>query len=167
MLTNSAQRTKLRNDILTKSAPGQPLQVPVAAGDWDTVAVHYNSTSSFIAWRTRVPLQEVADAQLNAELVTLTATNLDRFRAMMGIHSLGMVPTQDLRSAMENIWSGAAGTNTRVKIGLTGTLWKRALSVIEALQATGTGTDANPGTIVVEGQIGAQELSDVYNQLVV
>jgi hypothetical protein len=130
-------------------------------GDDAAIANWLNAIAAtpYIAWKSRVPFQEVADATNAAELAAITAANVSRYSTLMQISPNGIVPTTDRRSAFEDIFSGANGVNTRAKLGNAGTLWKRQASRAEGLLATGTGTDASPGTLTWEGSVTNTEAS--------
>jgi hypothetical protein len=60
-----------------------------------------------------------------------------------------------IRAMFDDIWSGAGGTTTRAALLA---LWKRNARRIEKLFVTGTGSDASPATLVVEGPISNEEI---------
>jgi hypothetical protein len=61
----------------------------------------------------------------------------------------------DIRAMFNDIWSGAGGTSTRASLLV---LWKRPAKLGEKIYATGTGSDASPATLVVEGNISYQDV---------
>jgi hypothetical protein len=63
----------------------------------------------------------------------------------------------DMRAGFDSIFSGAGGVNTRAALLA---LYKRSARYIEKIFATGTGTDASPGTLVYEGTISYQDVQD-------
>jgi hypothetical protein len=61
------------------------------------------------------------------------------------------------RAFFDDVFSGAGGTNTRAALLA---LWKRLATRGEKLYATGTGSDASPATLVVEGAISARDVEE-------
>ena len=148
---NGPQIATLRTTVLAEPT----LATARNTGNDQAIADWLNAVGAppYIAWKSRVLFQEVADATFAAELATITSANVSRYSTLMQISPNGIIPTTDRRAAFEDIFSGANGVNTRTKLGNAGTLWKRQASRAEGLLATGIGTDASPGTLTFEGVV--------------
>jgi hypothetical protein len=145
------QIATLRTAVLTEPT----LATARNTGDDAAIANWLNAIAAtpYIVWRSRVPFQEVADATSAADLGAMTASNVSRYSTLMQVSPNGIVPTADRRAGFEDIFGGTAGATTRTKLGNAGTVWKRQASRAEGLLATGTGTDASPGTLTFEGVV--------------
>lgn len=110
----------------------------------------------FTVWKTSVPISEVGDAINASELVGLTSLNVQRLQAISDYSGGVINPSKsDRRSAFDQVFSAAGGTVTRPSLLA---LWKRLATAGEKLFATGTGSDAVPATLVVEGVIDRQDV---------
>ena len=131
--------------------------VPFGDGPFD-IAVAYNLLKSplFTVWRTRVTNDELGDAMNGTEVTGLTSIKLQSLQVLSaysgGTQNMGRL---DRRAAFDAVFSAAGGVITRASMLI---VWKRPATRSEALFATGTGTDAVPGALVVEG---ALSLTDV------
>lgn len=117
------------------------------------IAAAYNlpASPSFTVWKTKVVVAEIGDKFNGAELAGLTTANQSRLQTIAVYSAQGLNPSlPDRRAAFDDIFSGAGGALTRANLLA---LWKRLATRGERLYATGTGSDASPGTLVFEGQI--------------
>jgi hypothetical protein len=150
MALTPAQLTALQAAINAETDPTFVGYRNAGATGW--MASWFNEASTFVVWKTSVPVKEVGDAINAAELAGLTALNLQRLQAMCGDLSGGFInpANADRRSGFDDVFSGAGGQVTRVSLA---TLWKRNATRGEKVFATGTGTTVAPGTLVYEGTI--------------
>ncbi len=122
------------------------------------IAAELNKPASpaFTVWRTSVPNEELGDAFNGTEVAGLSSLNMQRlqllFDASRGTQNGARA---DRRSAFDSCFSGAGGQLTRAALA---PVWRRLATVAEKLFATGTGSDATPATLVVEGEISRQEV---------
>lgn len=152
----TAQKTALKNDITAKQANGQPL---AGVTDEQAIATYYNtSVGTYIVWKSAVTVRETGQVFDGAEWAGMTSANHTRLQTVAQYLMSYSPAIAGVRAMFNDIWSGAGGTNTRAALLV---LWKRAGNRLEALFATGTGTDASPATLVVEGTVTAQQISDV------
>lgn len=114
-----------------------------------------------VCWKTVVSLARIANALNGAELGGLTTANHTRLQTVITLIGAagGANPSDsDQRAFWDDIFSGAGGTLTRAGLLL---LWKRAMTVGEALLKTGTGSDASPAvlglTTAADGSTGYAE----------
>jgi hypothetical protein len=104
-----------------------------------------------VAWKTSVPIGDVGKALNGTELAGLTSLNHTRMQTLAIYLSSGVNPSlASNRQFFDDIFSGAGGVNTRAALLA---LWKRVMTRAEKVYATGTGSDASPATLVVEGAI--------------
>jgi hypothetical protein len=152
MALTSAQKQTLKAAILADPAISQTF----TDGNLQGVADYYNALASpaFIVWRTDVPTKDVKKALVWTEYVGRSAGERDAFALMI---SNGIVNAADtnIRAGFNDIFSGPSGVNTRAALVA---IAKRSATRAEQLFATGTGSDAVPATMTVEGSISYTEL---------
>ena len=148
-----AQLVTLKTHIdATPALASQPLNSDGAFA----IAAVMNAPASptFTVWKTNVSIGDVGKNFNGTELAGMTTGNQSRLQTIAAYFVAGVNPSLiDIRQMFDDIFSGAGGTNTRAKLLI---LWKRPALAIEKLYATGTGSDASPGTLVVEGTISYQ-----------
>lgn len=116
-----------------------------------------DSSPAFIVWRNFVPVGELVDATTFTELIVATQGQRDIYRTLIDLGSVD--PSKpNTRQAFADIF--AAGTSSRAALLEIG---KRTANRIEALLATGDGTDANPGTMQFVGTISGDEITTARN----
>lgn len=122
------------------------------------LARFYNTDSNpaFIVWKTSVPLTTVGNAFNATELAGLTSLNTQRLQNLAAWLETGVNPSlAPVRQFFDDIFSGAGGANTRAALLA---LWKRTATRAERLYATGTGSDATPGSLVFEGTLSGPDV---------
>jgi hypothetical protein len=121
------------------------------------IAGWYNQTAnpSFTVWRTNVPVSDCKKATTWTEFIGRSQGERDAWQFML---SNGILNASDanVRQGILDIFSGPSGVNTRTALTA---IAKRLASFAEKLFATGTGSDASPGTMTFEGQISFQDVS--------
>lgn len=127
------------------------------AGDENGMAAWYNGASTFVAWKSSVSIIETGQAFNGAEWAGMTSANHTRLQTVAQYLSKYSPGLADIRAMFNDIWSGAGGTTTRANLLA---LWKRFATRGEKVFATGAGSDASPGALVVEGNLTAQNISD-------
>jgi hypothetical protein len=116
----------------------------------------YNEPSTYVAWKTRVELTDVAANVDGVELVGLTTAKLAAYQALLLAGTVN--PSKDrLRAGFDQVFSAAGGNTTRP---LLLELWKRIVTRGEKVFASGTGSDATPGQLTREGALSEQDISD-------
>jgi hypothetical protein len=127
------------------------------------ITEYYNALASpaFTVWKTHVTTTEVGDVIVATELAGMTSLNLDRLRAIVALSTDGVNPSKaDRRAFFDDVFSGAGGVGTRAALLA---LWKRLATRAEQLFATGTGSDADPATMTLEGAINKGEVETARN----
>ncbi|MBD3671899.1 MAG: hypothetical protein HUJ26_00100 [Planctomycetaceae bacterium] len=135
----------------------------------------YNADSSFFVWRENVPAGELGEVFDLSNVGNLTSANIERLTGAFAIvNSNGGEfhgSREDHRAFFEDVFSGAAGNETRPAVL---SAWQRLATLAESLFATGTGTECtelnsdgtpstgSPGDLVVEGQV---DLSNIDQAL--
>lgn len=154
MVLTTAQRATLKADILANSDALALYNVGSLGG----LADLYNANvSAFIVWRSLVPITEVGNAFVATELSGLTTANSSRLQALALYSSQGInASLADRRGFFDDVFS--VGGLTMAKLAV---VWRRSARRIEKVFATGTGTDASPATLVVEGSILYQDFVDL------
>lgn len=119
-----------------------------------------NQPSTFVVWKTSMTAKEMHNAYVWTEMDSFTnAGKQFQFNLMI---STGEVNPSDanIRQGFQDIFSGSQFAQTRANLIA---LAKRFATRGEAILATGTGSDANPGTLVYEGNLsGAQVQQALY-----
>lgn len=118
--------------------------------------LNLQATPSFTVWKTNVSINAVGKAFNGTELAGLTTGNQTRLQTLALYLASGVDPSNaGNRAFFDDVFSGAGGTNTRAALLA---LWKRFATSFEKIYATGTGSDASPATLVVEGAVTASEV---------
>lgn len=159
MLTN-AQLITLKNDI---AADPVLSLIPQTSDGAFEVAAAYNTQASpdFTVWKTQVTLEEVGLNLDSGEVEALTTAENSRMQTFALYAPEGPKPERpDHRAFFDGVFSGAGGANTRPMLLA---LWKRLALRIEQLYATGTGSDASPATMVVEGTITFRDVLNAWS----
>jgi hypothetical protein len=114
-------------------------------------AMNLAASPAFTVWKTNVPIVKVGEAFSASELAGLTSLNHTRLQTLAIYLTAGVNPSlPSIRSFFDDIFSGAGGVNTRAALLA---LWKRLATRAEKLFASGTGSDAVPATMAVEGAL--------------
>ena len=127
------------------------------AGNTGAMGEFFNLDSTFVAWKTSVPITEIGDAINATELVGLTTGKLQQLQTISDYSGGTINPSKiDRRSAFDQVFSAASGTITRPALLA---LWKRFAKRGEKVFATGAGTDVAPGNLVWEGSVGNYDIA--------
>ena len=130
----------------------------MALADW------CNLPSTFIVWRTNVTQDEI---QLNGfdwvMVDNLTVGKARIWEWLFNNQNRAINPSKaNVRAGIDECWKGtAAMLAVRAAVYLH---LKRAATNAEALFATGTGTDATPGALGFEGNLGHPDVSQALNR---
>lgn len=119
--------------------------VPKNSDGADQVAKAYNLAASpvFVVWKTFIDNHQVRGATVWTELIARSQGERDVYQIL--IANGGVNPSElNVRQAFQDIFSGGQGATTRAQLVA---ISKRNATRIERLFATGTGTDASPGTM--------------------
>jgi hypothetical protein len=150
----TAQRNALKADILANSDALAIYNV----GNLEALAALYNANASpaFTVWKSNVSINAVGKAFSGTELAGLTSANQTRLQTLALYLADGVNPSiASNRAFFDDVFSGASGVNTRAALLV---LWKRAATRLEKVFATGTGSDASPGVLVLEGALSPDDL---------
>jgi hypothetical protein len=153
MLTNAqllTLKTYIENVPEWAALPNNSDTAYFIAGELNKAA-----TPAFIVWKTEVPRNEVGKAFVASALAAITAGNNDKLANFAAWNESVNPSRADQRQFFDDVFSVAAGATTRAALLA---LWKRQANQVEKLFATGTGSDASPATMTVEGPISYQEV---------
>lgn len=154
MALNSAQLVTLKAAIAAETDP--TFAADRAAGATGAMAAFYNGVSTFVVWKSLVTLNQIGDKINGSELAGLTTAEVQRLQTIAQYSTMGVNPSlADRRSFFDNVFSGAGGALTRAALLA---LWKRFATRGEKLFATGTGIDAAPGLLVLEGSVSNSDI---------
>jgi hypothetical protein len=133
------------------------------AGDAQLIAEYYNllgPANTHTVWKTLVTITQVGDKINGTELAGLSSLNSTRLQTVVILSAGGVNPSLlDRRQFFDDIFSGAGGATTRANLLA---LWKRLCRNVEKVFATGTGSDASPATLVFEGSVSGNDISDLH-----
>lgn len=120
------------------------------------IATAFNLVSipAFIVWATNVSTAAMKRAVAWTELIARSIGERD---ALVFMLSDGFINGADLniRQGIQDVFSGPGGAVSRAAIIV---ILKRAATRGEAALATGAGTDASPGTMTFEGNLGYRDI---------
>jgi hypothetical protein len=112
-------------------------------------------------WKGNVTVQQTGLAFNGTELAGLTTGNQSRLQTIAQYFTQGYnASIADVRQMFNDIFSGAGGANTRTNLLV---LWKRSALLGEKILATGTGSDASPATMGVEGNLSPTDVALARN----
>lgn len=148
----ASQLTALKTDILADAAFNG---VPMNSDGHTLIAAAYNvaANPAFTVWKTSVGVDEIMN---NGFVWTaVDALTAGKARIWDWMTKLGTInPSKaNIRSGLSDCFGAASAMATAILPHL-----KRLALRGERLFATGTGSDAVPGTLVVEGQISAADV---------
>ena len=152
MLT-SAQLSILKADILAD--PALASQPNTSDGAF-AIAAAYNLlvAPAFLVWRTNIPTMTAKSAMVWTEFIARSAGERDAWQFML---SNGIINAADpnVRQGIQDIFSGPSGAGSRANLIA---IAKRNATRAEKLFASGTGSDASPGTMTFEGTLSYQDV---------
>ena len=150
MALTPAQQATLKTSIQADPAFNS---LPQNSDGAYAIALAYDlpATPNWTVWKSNVTINEVGKKFNGAELAGLTTGNQTRLQTIAQYMAGGVNPSLlDNRQFFDDVFSGAGGTNTRAALLI---LWKRLANRSEKLFSTGTGSDAAPATMTVEGTL--------------
>jgi hypothetical protein len=157
MTLTPAQRATLKAHILATS----DLNAVYGLGDLDGLKALLNAafSPSFTVWRSSVPLDEIMLNGFDWTRVDNLSVGKARIWEWMFQTNGSINPSKtNIRAGIDACWTGtAADTAVRAAVYVH---CKRFASRLEKLFAQGTGSDASPATMDVEGDI---DVSDLIN----
>lgn len=119
-------------------------------------ALNLPASPEFTVWKSSVPKNQVGKTFVASALAAITSGNNDKLANFAAWNEIVEPYRADQRAFFDDVFSVAAGASTRAALLA---LWKRLANRYEKLYATGTGSDASPATLVLEGSC---DYSDVY-----
>jgi len=166
MILTTAQRTTLRNSITGNvDAPGSAQFY--TDGNTEALAALYNVPSTFWVYKTSVSKAELTntasvDATVfnwtGAGFITRSVGERDAWRELFDADGYVNPSLPQVRQAFTDIFSGATAPAPANRTHLSA-VSRRLASKAERLFATGTGSTASPGTLVVEGALLPSDLA--------
>lgn len=145
---------------LTNDPTGVGYAQPIADGAWGLVEQMLNAAASpaVIVWKTRVTQDEIMRNGFDWTRVDNLSVGPARvWEWMFSNAERSIDPSKsNVRAGIEAVWKGvAADLAVRAAVYVH---CKRSATVLERLFAVGTGSDASPATMGVEGFIPAEEI---------
>jgi hypothetical protein len=130
-------------------------------GDFDLAVYLSNTLASpaFRVWRSDVPTADVKKAIVWTEYIGRSVGERGAFELMI---SNGIINASDVnvRQGIQDCFSGPSGAGTRTNLT---NISKRDANLIEKILATGTGSDASPGTMTFVGTISGDDVASARN----
>lgn len=121
-----------------------------------------NATTSYIVWRTSVPLEEIM--RNGMDWTRVDNLSVGKARIWDWLSRLGTInPSQvNVRAGIDATWVGTAA-DLAVRAAVY-THCKRAATWAEKRFASGTGSDAVPGTLTFDGTLQQSDVSAALNE---
>ena len=157
MILTPVQLQTLKTAILAETDP--TFVAYRTNGQTDQMAVWYNQASTFVAYKTAVPMSDVGKVINYDAVAALTSANTSRIQTFQQLNPASFKPTADVRSFWDATFSGALNGQGQATRDALVAFWKRFATRCERLYATGTGTDASPGALVFEDNISGNTIS--------
>lgn len=159
MLT-PAQLATLKTNILAN----QDTTTLYTDGNLQGLADLYNAAASpaFVVWKRELSRHDILTqtsptgtvfSWAGGAYITRSQGERDAFREMFNDTGTVNPALPTMQAAFNDIFSGSGGADNRAHILA---MSKRAATRLEKLFATGTGSDASPATMVIEGPIDYQ-----------
>ena len=156
MLT-TVQRTTLADALRADTDPDVVAALAIR-NDTELTRL-YNLSSTFVVWRTNVPVAEYRDALTWTEVDGLTAGKARIWEWVTGLMTMPLQANKlAVRQGLADCW--AANSTTRASLLAVA---KRFATKTEKLFTTGTGTTATPGDLVVEGTLTTEDVGRALN----
>jgi hypothetical protein len=111
---------------------------------------------AFVVWKTDVSIDEIMRNGMDWARVDNLSVGKARIWDWLGRLGVINASKTNVRAGIDAAWVGTAA-DLAVRAAIY-THCKRSATVLEKLFATGTGSDASPATMVVEGAISYQEV---------
>lgn len=113
---------------------------------------------AFVVWKTTVSIDEIMRNGMDWARVDNLSVGKARIWDWMGRLGSFDASRINIRAGIDAAWVGtAADLAVRAQVYIH---CKRAANILEKLFATGTGSDASPATMAVEGSIHGSQLKD-------
>jgi len=158
MPLTAAQLPALKAALLADTDP--TVQAAVSARNDTLITQLYNADSTFVVWRTSVTRSEMHSAYVWTEMDSFTnAAKQFQFNLLISEGTINP-STANIRQGLQDIFAGPGLAATRTALIA---LMKRFATKAEAVFATGTGTDGDPGTLVYEGDITIADVGAALN----
>ena len=111
----------------------------------------------FTVWRTDVPAGEIGNAWSGADIDGMSALNMQRLQLLLASSPDGTFNMSriDRRTGFLNPFGTNVNNSSRVAMNV---VFRRLANVLEKLFSTGTGSDATPAVMTVEGGLSYQEV---------
>lgn len=171
--------TQAQIDLLKPVVQADPTASALALAAYDVgLAQWLNASSTTIVWRTNVPVQDIFEAIMWANMTPAstpdgtalwTNRNLQCQSKQLALQTM-LVGRESLNASKANIRAGLQDSLTAVPSKADGTtqaagwvavqeVMKRAATIAEASLSIGTGTSASPATMTFEGLVSYAEAS--------
>lgn len=112
----------------------------------------------FVVWKTDVSIDEIMRNGMDWARVDNLSVGKARIWDWLGRLGTINAAKVNVRAGIDATWVGTAA-DLAVRAAVY-THCKRPATVLEKLFATGTGSDASPATMVIEGAIGYQQVDE-------
>lgn len=154
MILTSGQNATLKA-FITGNAPYNTFPAGPEGSASIAALLNTAATPAFTVWRTAVAMATIMNNGFEWDRVDNATVGKARIWEWM--KDLGTInPSKaNIRTGIDTAWSGVANDTHRAAIYVH---CKRSATVLEKLFASGTGSDAVPATMVIEGNIGYQEV---------
>lgn len=128
------------------------------AADFIANELNKPAVPAFIVRKSTVKTADIGPVLNYVAVSNLTTINRDRATTFVMLNPDSFTPTADVESYWDTTFNGVLGGQGQTTRDALRALWRRSATLGEKLYATGTGSDASPATLVVDGSISLQEV---------
>lgn len=160
-MLNQAQLETLRAHILANTDADVIAALSIRNDNGMRDLYNRDSTPAFIVWRKYVTEETILKNGMDwtrVDNLTVGKTRIWEWMNKFG----GFDPSKaNIRAGLDECWSG-----TTAMLAVRDAIYvhcKRTASIFETIYATGTGSNASPGNLVVEGPLDQQDVSAAMN----
>ena len=119
------------------------------------------TSPAFIVWKTSATIADTTKAFNGSEWAGMTSANHTRLQTVrQWLEDSYDASRADIRAMFNDVWSGAGGANTRTALLA---VWKRTATKAEKIFASGTGSDASPANLTIEGLLNYADIQAARN----
>jgi hypothetical protein len=141
---NNSEMATIASHIRANADP--TVVAKVAIRDMPSVASWYAENSTFIVWRTYVAQETIDESVQWSEVSALSVGKARIWEWVTEMCNDGFNPSlSNVRAGLAECWTAASPTRTNLLAAS-----KRPANKMEAIFATGSGTTASPGDLVIE-----------------
>jgi hypothetical protein len=135
---------------------GQPLTSDGAFAI--AAALNVDASPAFWVYRRAIPSAEIGKKVNYVAVAAMTTANLQRVSDFLRLNISEFDGRDDVKTFLSDTFSGALGGQGQATRDALDLMLRRLATRFERIYATGTGSTAAPGTLVLEGPLSYQDV---------